>query len=245
MEKRPIAVIAACRTEMDFLKSKLDNLVEVKEGEYTFYEGKLFDFLVVIAVSNIGLINAAVTTYITINKYNPIAIINEGTSGAHGKNIHTGDIVIGEKCFNIGSCKTPKKALGEGSNSLEWNNLTFIQGEKDRPIFWNADVDLLELAKRVEYNNGQKHIGIIGSGDIWNSEVDKILSLNDKYGTLCEEMEGISVYTVANKFNVPIIGIRVISNNEILGEKFDNTTGLYSQIFTYDLIRKIIEVKGK
>lgn len=73
-------------------------------------------------------------------------------------------------------------------------------------------------------------------GDVWNQEADKILMLHQKYGTLCEEAEGIAVYTVANDFGIPVLGIRVISNNEILEEPYDRNTGLKSQEFTYELI---------
>lgn len=73
-------------------------------------------------------------------------------------------------------------------------------------------------------------------GDIWNREADKILMLLQKYGTLCEEAEGIAVYTVANDFGIPVLGIRVISNNEILNEPYDRNTGLKAQQFTYELI---------
>ena len=159
------------------------------------------------------------------------------------KNIHTKDIVIGEKCININSYKTPSRARGEGSNSLDWENVTFIPGEDDREIFWNADKKLVELAKKVDYTEGDIHVGIIGSGDIWNKELDRIIMLNNKFGILCEEMEGIGVYTVSNNFNIPVIGIRVISDNEILGEEFDRNTGLYSQNFTYKFIEKIINRK--
>ncbi len=83
--------------------------------------------------------------------------------------------------------------------------------------------------------------GTIGSGDAWNCEVDKILWLHEKYGTLCEEMEGIAVYVVANNFNIPVLGIRVISDNEILGEPYERELGRKSQEFTYEVIMKIIE----
>ena len=159
------------------------------------------------------------------------------------KNIHKKDIVIGEKCININSYWTPSKAIGEGSNSLEWENVTFIAGEDDRAIFWEADKDLIELAKNVNYEEGNIHTGVIGSGDIWNKELDRIIMLNNKFGVLCEEMEGIAVYTVSNNFNIPVIGIRVISDNEFLGEEFERNIGLYSQKFTYKLVEKIIERK--
>ena len=73
-------------------------------------------------------------------------------------------------------------------------------------------------------------------GDIWNREADKILMFHQKYGTLCEEAEGIAVYTIANDFEIPVLGVRVISDNEILDEPYDRNTGLKSQEFTYELI---------
>lgn len=53
-------------------------------------------------------------------------------------------------------------------------------------------------------------------------------------------MESISVYTVANNFNVPAIAIKVISNNEILNESFDENTAIGAQKFAYNLILKMI-----
>ena len=34
-------------------------------------------------------------------------------------------------------------------------------------------------------------------------------------------MESIGVYSVCDKFNIPCVGIRIISNNELLLEKID------------------------
>lgn len=66
--------------------------------------------------SKIG--STTLATYIAIEKYNPIIIINEGTTGSHAKNIYKSDIVIGSQHINISSLKTPPKREGEGTNSL-------------------------------------------------------------------------------------------------------------------------------
>ena len=59
----------------------------------------------------------------------------------------------------------------------------------------------------------------------------KLCSLYNKYGVLCEDMETISMYTIANKYNIPCISIRGISNNEVLDEEYDKTTGRPAQEF--------------
>ena len=82
--------------------------------------------------------------------------------------------------------------------------------------------------------------GRIGSGDVWNKEIDRILMFNEKYQTLCEEMEGYAIAKVANTYEIPMINIRAISNNEVLGESYIREVGRYSQEFTIELIKHLI-----
>lgn len=240
MKKRPILIMAAMKIEASWLIEKLANVKCETVNRYTFYEGFIHDYPVVVCHCLVGTIHAAVATYMAIEKYQPIAIISEGTAGAHGKDIHKGDIVVGEKCANIMSAKTPLKKEGEGSDSLSWELLNFIDGEINRFQYQSGNAHWVELAKKVTYTDGKVHIGTIGSGDGWNREADKILWLHENFGTLCEEMEGIAVYTVANNFAIPVLGIRIISNNEILDEPYDRTIGLKSQEFTYELMLQFI-----
>ena len=76
-------------------------------------------------------------------------------------------------------------------------------------------------------------------GDIWNKNVDRIKSINKKYGVVCEDMEGVSIYTVANLLEIPAICIKGISNNEVLGEKYDYTIGKKLQEFVLELLKKL------
>ncbi len=80
--------------------------------------------------------------------------------------------------------------------------------------------------------------GIIGSGDVWDNEIDRIKWFNEQYGVLCEDMETISTYTVCNKLNVPVIGIRVISDNEITGEKYEKNIAKESQKYVMEIMKK-------
>lgn len=159
----------------------------------------------------------------------------------HGLNVHKGDIVIGENCINILSAGTPIKKEGEGSSTLDWNLTNFIAGEPNRLVYQKANSKLIKLAKEIEYLEGKIHTGTIGSADIWDREYDRIMSLNRKYGTLCEDMEANAIYTVANQFNIPVIAIKIVSNNEILEEKYERSAGAKSQEFSYELIQKIIK----
>ena len=242
MEKyKPILIIAAMDVEFELLKEKLESLTVSRLNQYDCYEGFIDNYPVVICNSLIMSINAAVATTLAIQKYNPVAIINEGTAGGHGLNVHKGDIVIGENCINILSSGTPIKKEGEGSSTLDWTLTNFIAGEPNRLVYQRADSKLIKLAESIEYLEGKVHIGTIGSADIWDREYDRIMMLNKRYGTLCEDMEANAIYTVANQFNIPVLGIKIVSNNEILGESYERSTGNKSQEFSYELIKKIIK----
>ncbi len=49
-------------------------------------------------------------------------------------------------------------------------------------------------------------------------------------------MESIGVYTVCSKFNIPCVGIRIISNNELLNEMLDKSKATKLQELLFNLI---------
>lgn len=241
--KKPILIIGAMDVEINFLIDKLENLERSKLNIYNVYEGNIKGYPIIIAQSEVGIINSAVLTALAIEKYNPLLVINQGTAGGYSEDINRGDIVIGSECFNIMSAKTPNKGENEGSNSLEWEYISFTNGGADEKKTIKADDKLVKFIqdRKEMYQEGNIHTGIIGSGDIWNCEKDKIKYLNKEHNVLCEEMEGVSVYTVSNNYNVPVLGIRVISNNTILEEEYDETLGLKCQEFIYKVIEDLIK----
>ena len=225
--------------ELNILKEKLEDIVIEKERTCTFYKGKLYNNSVILCVTNIGSINATIAAVTGIYKYNPKAIIVQGVAGGHGENIHVNDIVIGTEIININSLETIKKEKGEGSNSLEWKLNSFLDDENIEIIIQKSEDVLIEKAKEIEYEHGKIFFGRIGSGDVWNKEMDRIIMFNEKYKTLCEEMEGYAIAKVASIYNIPIINIRAISNNEILGEEYKREAGKYAQEFTLEILRDI------
>ena len=240
MTKKPIVIIASMEIGIQVLLKKMEHVVKKNINKYEFYEGMIHHYPVVVCHCHVMSFNAAVATTLAIQTYHPLAIINEGCSGAHGKEIHKNDIVIGKRCINIVSNKTPHKKEGEGSNSLDAELVYFLEGEDEKTVYQPADQHLVELCKNIPYSKGNVFFGTLGSGDVWNNEADKILHLHEKYGTLCEDMESIAIYYVAHTFSIPVIGIRVISNNEILEEGYDRNIESLSQEFAYELILKII-----
>lgn len=237
---KPIIIMGAMEdVELNILKRNLSDIKVEKEKTCTFYTGYLFEKKVVLCAINIGVINSSVATLLAILKYNPKAIILQGIAGGHGYDIHVNDIVVATETININTLETANKCKGEGSNSLEWKLNNF--GDESENINICSDEKLLKMAKNIKYLHGNVLFGRVGSGDVWNKEADRILMLNEKYQTLCEEMEGYAANKVASVHGIPFINIRAISNNEILGENYKREVGKYSQEFTLELVKRMIE----
>jgi len=80
-EDQPIVIQGAMDVETQFLTTKLAGVKEITIGGWRFFKGTLVGYPVVIAKTEVGMTNAAVSTVLAIETFNPSAIINQGTSG--------------------------------------------------------------------------------------------------------------------------------------------------------------------
>lgn len=207
---KTIIVQGAMHTEIEQLLYTLPPANKVVHHGYVFYETAISNTRVIISQTEMGIMNASVCTMIAIQKYHPDLIINQGTAGAHLKELKVGDIIIGEEAVYINSTRSPAKCEGQGSNALEW------RPSKSHSILIKADRNLLQRAKSIPYK-GNLLQGRLGTGDIFSKEVDRINLLHSQLGEVSEDMESIATYKACQAMDVPVIGIRVISNNEITG----------------------------
>ena len=236
MTNNTILVVVAMKVEADVLLNKLNNYKEREISGIKFFETNINNKKIIILLSGVGLINVSNAITIGILEYQPTIIINYGIGGAMSKNIHTKDIIIATSISNINSYITKELKEGEGSNPNTWELLTFLSGEKDRYIEYNSNKELLELTKKINYTNGNTIYGKIGSGDVWNREVDRILYLNKKYNIIAEDMESIAIYTLCNKYNIPVLSIKIISDNSLIGEEYNREVGIYLQEYIYNYL---------
>lgn len=234
-----ILVVVAMEVEAKVLLDKINDYKVVEKYGFTFYEGNIGDKKIVILLSGVGITNASSGLMVGIMEYNPSYIINYGIGGAMSKDIHTKDIIVGTSVSNINSYRTGELKEGEGSNPNSWELLTFLSGEVDRYIEYNSSSELLELSKDIKYNNGNIIYGKIGSGDVWNREVDRILYLNSNYDIVVEDMESVGIYNLCNRYNIPVISIKIISDNSLIGEEYNREVGIYLQEYIYKYLSVI------
>lgn len=246
-QNSPILVQGAMDIETDRLVAALDKKQEITVGSWTFWLGEINDYPVIVSRTEIGLANAAAATTVAIERFKPRLIINQGTSGGHDPQLHRGDIVIGERSFNMGAYQVDFTEKGKGIHPTQWKNFDVTMRLRDKGNLvtykeFSADKVLVDKAVAVSpfYKKGKIVKGLIGSADEWNREIDRINWFHDTYGTSAEEMETSAAALVAEAYKVPFIGIRILSNTDLHNEEFAPETASDCQLFVIDYIKSLI-----
>lgn len=206
-----IGIIAAEEKEMIAIKDNMTNILEEEIFELKFIKGNIENQLCVLVECGVGKVNAARTTQIMIDKFNPSYVINVGTAGGLTNELKVKDIVIGKDLvqhdFDI---------TGVGN---------YEKGEIARTgKFFKSDENLVKLCKNTmeEYKNRDFNIkiGRIVTGDWFASNLEKSLKIQKEFNADCIEMEGAAIAQVCTLDRIPFLVIRGISdtpngNNEI------------------------------
>ncbi len=90
------------------------------------------------------------------------------------------------------------------------------------------------------YSHGKVVEGKIGSADEWNREIDRINWFHETLGTSTEEMETSAAALVAEAYDVPFIGVRVLSNTDLHKQDFDPATAKHCQEFVLKVIDGLV-----
>ena len=216
---KPIVVMGAMRVEVqEMMQAMTKPKFKEVAGHYCAF-GKIDGYPVVIMETRIGMVNASSATTIAIERFDPLCVLTTGTSGAQRDDLKVGDIVLCEKFCYYNYYISPYAPRGGGSNSFGWNyqdSEVFAQGKWEKMRYLESNKGLVDTAYQVTYAAGRLVKGITASGDVWLRECDKIDEIHRIFNTDSEEMESFAVAAICSKYNVPVLGIRVISDNGLV-----------------------------
>ncbi len=196
-----IGIIGAMDVEVNSFKELMtDKQTELISG-IEFVRGKLWGKSVVVAVSGVGKVNAAICTQTMCLKYAPRFIINSGVAGGLEKSLNICDVVIASAVIQHDMDTSP---LGDPVGFVSGINLIDIPcDEKISNVLYEASNE----------NGIHTLIGKIASGDQFINSAAKKEYLVDTFGAYACEMEAASIGHVAYKNNIPFCILRSISDN--------------------------------
>ena len=215
---KTIAVVCAMKSEAQPLIVRMSDLKDESCHNFEIYRGTLGENKLLICVSGVGMVNmAALVTYISI-RYSPDCLFNYGIIGGYG-DIHKGSLIIVKDCININSTMFEAAPEGAGTSLSRAKLVTFSESIDNSPVIYKSDEKLISVALSAADNDIIR--GRLGSGDMWNKEYDKIMLFYNEFNVCGEDMEGYAMYQVADKFGIPALSVKGVSNNEILGQAYD------------------------
>lgn len=191
-----IGIISAMQVENEAILSLCKDVKEKKISNHLFYEANLSDRKVVLCLSGVAKVNAAMSTTLLLEHFPIDAILNIGTAGGLKENENVLDCVISQKVVQ---------------HDYDTSALDGILG---KGIYSNADLRLINMAKDVaDEMNIPYHVGLVASGDQFISGEDQINQILSNYPeSLCAEMEAGGIAQVADSYGVPFVVIRSLSD---------------------------------
>lgn len=184
-----IAIVVALPSEAKALLEKFQSLSSFLLCDKPSYSGKLFGKDVVLSISGIGKVSAALTTQLLIDKYSPEYVLNFGTCGGVNSNVEVLKYYAIEKCcqYDFDLCDLDGVPLG------------YIQ-EYDR-VFFPACVDSLDFLPKA----------VLASADRFTHTEHDVNAVNDIGASICD-MEGGAIAQVCLSNSVKLVIIKGISD---------------------------------
>ncbi len=199
-----IGIICALSIEVEELTKLLENKQENTYAKMKYISGTINGKEVVMTECGIGKVNAAMSTQVMIDKYNPDVIINSGIAGSVSKELKIGDIVISKDCVQHDFDGTQ---MGDPKGLIQYNDETRI----DIPVSEDVAQKLFEACKDIENTNVK--LARIATGDIFVADKAMRQSVADEFDAVACEMEGGAVAQVCYRNEVPCAVLRCISDD--------------------------------
>lgn len=184
-----IGIVVALESEAKSFFEIIENKSPVSISGKKGFIGKVENKDIIILISGIGKVNAALTTQIIIDKYSPDYILNFGTAGGMNNTAKIMQYYLIDKCCQY----------------------DFDVSELDGvPVGYIQDYDCVYFNCYIEKNNFLP-LGTVASGDRFNNDLKDIKTINDIPCNL-RDMEGGAIGQVCTANNVKLVMIKGVSD---------------------------------
>jgi adenosylhomocysteine nucleosidase len=244
------AILGAFPEETKFLLERVYNKETHTLLGIPFITGELEGRKVVVVLTGVGKVNAAMTTTLLLDHFRPTEVIFTGIAGGIRPGLAPGDIVIAETLaqYDFG--------LMTSEGFMKTGTKNPVNGERN-PVFLPSDTALVKLALREasdmefdplsidgELRKPKVLKGVIVTGDLFVASEEKKAFFLEEFGADAVEMEGAAVAQVCFQQGVSFIVVRSMSDkanksaqSDLL--KFYKKAARNSAMLTINLIKAL------
>jgi len=207
--KKPIALVAAMREELDALLEVFPEHAACARFNTELFRARRGSQELVIAQSGVGKVNAACTLSLLISDFGPACVINTGCAGGMQPKQRLLDLVVPEEVVYTDVDITP---------------LGFAYGQMmgSEPRF-RASPALLTRFRSLLGQRAQPptcHHGLLGSSDAFIHKPEQVALIRRHFGDTvqCVDMEGGAIAHACTRFGVPFLILRALSDVPCKGD---------------------------
>ena len=233
MSVQTIAVVGAMEQEIELLRESMANVKHVSFGKFSAYEGELAGKRMVLVLSGIGKVNAAVSTSWVIHQFAPDCVINTGSAGGLGKGLKVGDVVIGKTVAH---------------HDVDVTAFGYVWGQVPQlPAVFTSDSNLIcQAEKAVQVFEGAAVTqGLIVSGDRFVHSSEGVAEIRSHFPEVkAVEMEAAAIAQTCHQLEVPFVIIRAVSDSadekaDISFEEFLKTAAVSSAKMVTEIVKSL------
>lgn len=227
-----IAIIGAMEEEISMIRDQMDNLRTETIAGCQFFSGRIHGKESVLLKSGIGKVNAAMSTTILMERYDPDFIINTGSAGGLNKQLEIGDIVV--------STEVRHHDVDVTAFGYEYGQVPQL------PPAFIADKKLIDIASECAKGlDGRTVTGLIASGDSFMNDPVRVQAIAEKFPELeAVEMEAAAIAQVCHQYGKPFVIIRSLSDiagkqSEISFEQYLPKAAANSAKLVMDMVERL------
>ncbi|RJP77519.1 MAG: 5'-methylthioadenosine/adenosylhomocysteine nucleosidase [Candidatus Zixiibacteriota bacterium] len=215
----PTLILGAFPEEVAWLKTQLADTQSVTYLDRPFTAGTLEGQPVVVGVTGVGKVNAAMTAGVLIDRLRPARVIFTGVAGSLNPDLAPGDVVIGRQTIqhDLGEFLADSIDNWGVRNPANWeHNPTFLPADSLLLAWTLAMADTLRLPPVPESPVSRlprMTAGIIATGDGFCTSTPLKRAIRRRLHADAVEMEGAAVAQVCYQWGVPCLVLRALSDN--------------------------------
>ncbi|RLQ92039.1 5'-methylthioadenosine/S-adenosylhomocysteine nucleosidase [Planomicrobium sp. Y74] len=196
-----IGIIGAMEEEVELLRASLENAQAQTIANCEFTTGTYQGQEIVLLKSGIGKVNAAMSTTILLQHFNPELVINTGSAGGFDKDLEVGSIVISNEVRH---------------HDVDVTAFGYEMGQVPQmPAAFQSNPELVELAEKAvsELEELPYAVGLIATGDSFMNDPERVELVRSQFPEMkAAEMEAAAVAQVCYQFDTAFVVIRALSD---------------------------------
>ncbi|WP_372740123.1 5'-methylthioadenosine/S-adenosylhomocysteine nucleosidase [Neptunomonas sp.] len=235
-KKIKVGIIGAMDQEVEILRDRLENRQQHLIAGYDFYTGTMAGLDIVLLMSGIGKVNAAVSTALLLHEFAPDCVINTGSAGGFDPMLNVGDIVISSEVRH---------------HDVDVTIFGYEPGQvPGLPAAFEPDVTLAKVAEQcIERLDGMQTVhGLIATGDSFMNDPARVAHTRSLFPTMkAVEMEAAAIAQTCHQFGTPFIVIRALSDiagkeSNLSFDQFLETAAKHSAEMVIEIVRSLAKL---